>query len=47
MTRYICIGCGFESSNDNISDKPCPYCGELMVEEKKILTQEIEKIEAE
>ena len=28
MTKYVCVGCGFESNDDNMSGKPCPYCGE-------------------
>ena len=47
MTKYVCIGCGFESKDDNVADEPCPYCGEQIVEEKRFLTQEIEEIEAE
>jgi len=47
MTRYICIGCGFESNDDNLADEPCPYCGEQMVKENRVLTQEIEEIESE
>ena len=43
MTKYVCIGCGFESSDDKLVNEPCPYCGEIMVEGNKVLTQEIEK----
>jgi DNA-directed RNA polymerase subunit RPC12/RpoP len=42
MTRYVCIGCGFESNEDNVTDDTCPYCGELMAKDNKALTQEIE-----
>ena len=42
MTRYVCIGCGSESSDDKLAGEPCPYCGELMAKESKALTQEIE-----
>lgn len=47
MTRYVCVGCGFESNSDDVADDPCPYCGEQIVEEKRVLTQKIEEIEAE
>ena len=46
MTRYVCIGCGFESKDDNVADEPCPYCGEQIVENKSVLAQEVEEIEA-
>ena len=42
MSRYVCIGCGFESSDDNVADDTCPYCGGLMAKDNKALTQEIE-----
>jgi DNA-directed RNA polymerase subunit RPC12/RpoP len=42
MTKYVCIGCGYESSDDNVADDPCPYCGGLMAKENKVSTQEIE-----
>jgi DNA-directed RNA polymerase subunit RPC12/RpoP len=42
MTRYVCIGCGFESNEDNVTKDPCPYCGGLFAKENKDLTQEIE-----
>jgi DNA-directed RNA polymerase subunit RPC12/RpoP len=45
MTRYVCIGCGFECSDDNITDELCPYCGEQMVKEKKVLMQVTEEID--
>jgi len=42
MARYVCIGCGSESSDDNVANETCPYCGELMAKENKVSTQEIE-----
>ena len=47
MTRYVCIGCGFEINNDNVADDTCPYCGGLMVKDNNVLTQEIEENETE
>jgi len=47
MTRYVCIGCGFESNDDDVADEPCPYYGEQIVEGKRVLAQEIEEIKAE
>lgn len=32
MTVFVCIGCGFESNDDNMQEDLCPYCGEQMVE---------------
>ena len=29
MVRYVCVGCGFESSNEI---EACPYCGEEIKE---------------
>ena len=43
MTRYICIGCGFESNDDNMAGEPCPYCGEYMAEEARDSAQETEE----
>ena len=43
MTKYVCVGCGFESNDDNMSGKPCPYCGEYMLGQGKEQTQEIEE----
>jgi len=42
MTRYVCIGCGYEISEDNVADETCPYCGGLIVKENEVSTQEIE-----
>jgi len=42
MTKYVCVGCGFESNDDKMSGESCPYCGEYMLE-KKEPTQEIEE----
>jgi DNA-directed RNA polymerase subunit RPC12/RpoP len=42
MTKYVCIGCGYEINEDNVTDDPCPYCGGLIVKENKVSTQEIE-----
>jgi len=47
MTRYVCIGCGFEINDDNVADDTCPYCGGLMVKDNNVLTQEIEENETE
>ena len=41
MTKYVCIGCGFESNESNMLEEQCPYCGEQMVEKTKVITQEI------
>ena len=43
MTKYVCVGCGFESNDDNRSGEPCPYCGEYMLEQEKEPTQDIEE----
>jgi len=42
MTRFVCIGCGFESNDDNVAGETCPYCGGLIVKENKESTREIE-----
>ena len=34
MKRYICLGCGYESDDDNMDKKPCPYCGEQMIKDE-------------
>ena len=47
MTKYVCIGCGFESNDEDVADEPCPYCGEQIVEQKRVIMQEIEDTEAE
>ena len=43
ITKYVCIGCGFESNDDYMDREPCPYCGEYMIEEGKTISQEIEE----
>ena len=34
MTRYVCLGCGYENDDDIIESKICPYCGEHMIEDE-------------
>ena len=34
MTRYVCLGCGYENDDDIIESKICPYCGERMIEDE-------------
>ena len=46
MAKYVCIGCRFESNDDEMAGEPCPYCGEYMAEEARDLTLEIEEAEA-
>jgi DNA-directed RNA polymerase subunit RPC12/RpoP len=35
MTKYVCIGCGYESNDDNVADDTCPYCGGLFAKENQ------------
>lgn len=37
MTRYVCVSCGFETDDDDMPEKPCPYCGEQMVEKINVI----------
>ena len=39
MTKYVCIGCGFENNDDKMSGEPCPYCGEYMLGRGEGVTQ--------
>ena len=34
MTKFVCIGCGFEGDEKKLKDGVCPYCGEDLEEKK-------------
>ena len=35
MSRYVCIGCGYEGDEKTIVECVCPYCGEDLEEKKE------------